>query len=237
LDIREKLIQRYADRGKLSIKGQLRLALKRSAWIAVVGGARALKRTLDIVGSLALLVTLSPILSLLALLIRIDSPGPVLFKQVRIGKWGQPFKIFKFRSMYTDAEARKSSLIAKNEMIGGVLFKMKDDPRITRVGSYIRKTSLDELPQLWNVLRGDMSLVGPRPPVPGEVSHYSLSDRRRLEVKPGITCIWQVSGRSNIPFAEQVELDAAYIESQSVWLDIKLLARTVPAVLLGRGAY
>jgi lipopolysaccharide/colanic/teichoic acid biosynthesis glycosyltransferase len=145
--------------------------------------------------------------------------------------------MYKFRSMYVDAEARTAALLARNEMGGGVIFKMKQDPRITRVGKYIRRASIDELPQLWNVLRGEMSLVGPRPPVPGEVSQYSLSDRRRLEVRPGITCIWQVSGRSEIPFAQQVELDAAYIESQSIWMDLKLLAKTIPAVLLGRGAY
>jgi lipopolysaccharide/colanic/teichoic acid biosynthesis glycosyltransferase len=122
-------------------------------------------------------------------------------------------------------------------MDGGVIFKMKHDPRITRVGRYIRRASIDELPQLWNVLKGDMSLVGPRPPVPSEVSQYTLSDRRRLEAKPGITCVWQVSGRSDIPFEQQVELDFAYIESQSLWMDIKLLLKTIPAVLLGRGAY
>jgi len=139
--------------------------------------------------------------------------------------------------MYIDAEARKAALMAQNEMAGGVLFKMKDDPRITRVGKYIRRGSIDELPQLWNVLKGDMSLVGPRPPVPSEVALYTLADRRRLDAIPGITCIWQVSGRSEIPFKQQVELDVAYIESQSFWLDLKLLLKTIPAVLLGRGAY
>jgi lipopolysaccharide/colanic/teichoic acid biosynthesis glycosyltransferase len=145
--------------------------------------------------------------------------------------------MYKFRSMYIDAEARKAALAKNNEMDGGVIFKMKHDPRITRVGRYIRRASIDELPQLWNVLKGDMSLVGPRPPVPSEVSQYTLSDRRRLEAKPGITCVWQVSGRSDIPFEQQVELDFAYIESQSLWMDIKLLLKTIPAVLLGRGAY
>lgn len=139
--------------------------------------------------------------------------------------------------MYIDAESRKKELEAKNEMNGGVLFKMKDDPRITKVGKFIRKTSLDELPQLLNVLVGDMSLVGPRPALPSEVNQYSPAERRRLEVIPGITCIWQVSGRSDIPFDKQVGLDVDYIESQSFWLDIKLLLHTIPAVLLGRGAY
>ena len=127
--------------------------------------------------------------------------------------------------------------MAQNEMEGGVLFKMKDDPRITKVGRIIRKTSIDELPQLWNVFKGEMSLVGPRPPVTQEVDQYSLSDRRRLEVIPGITCIWQVSGRSDIPFDQQVELDVQYIESQSFWNDIKILLKTVPALLFGTGAY
>jgi exopolysaccharide biosynthesis polyprenyl glycosylphosphotransferase len=237
LEFRQLLLSRYAAVGRLGFWGRLRLSFKRSIWVIVIGGTRLLKRLLDLAGAAFLLMVLSPILSLLALLIRLDSPGPVLFKQFRIGKWGKPFQIYKFRSMYIDAEARKTALSASNEMHGGVTFKMKQDPRITRVGRYIRRASIDELPQLWNVLRGDMSLVGPRPPVPVEVSQYTLSDRRRLEVKPGITCIWQVSGRSDIPFAQQVELDAAYIESQSLWMDIKLLLKTIPAVLLGRGAY
>jgi len=139
--------------------------------------------------------------------------------------------------MYIDAETRKKELEKMNEMNGGVLFKMKEDPRITKVGKFIRKASIDELPQLWNVFVGDMSLVGPRPALPSEVNQYSLAERRRLEVIPGITCIWQVSGRSDIPFDKQVGLDVEYIESQSLWLDFKLLFLTIPAVLLGRGAY
>jgi exopolysaccharide biosynthesis polyprenyl glycosylphosphotransferase len=236
-EFRQRLVDRYGCAGRLNFCGRLRLVVKRSIWIAVIGGAQTFKRLIDIIGSVALLIALSPLFALLALLIRMDSPGPVLFKQTRIGKWANPFQMYKFRSMYVDAEARKVALGASNEMKGGVIFKMKHDPRITRVGGCIRKASIDELPQLWNVFRGDMSLVGPRPPVPSEVSQYTLSDRRRLEVKPGITCIWQVSGRSDIPFDQQVELDAAYIESQSVWMDIKLLLKTIPAVLLGRGAY
>ena len=139
--------------------------------------------------------------------------------------------------MYIDAEQRKAALMAQNEMAGGVLFKMQNDPRITRIGRFIRRASIDELPQLWNVFKGDMSIVGPRPPLPSEVQDYTLSDRRRLQVIPGITCIWQVSGRSDIPFDEQVELDVRYIESQSLWTDICILFKTVPAVFLGRGAY
>ena len=139
--------------------------------------------------------------------------------------------------MYIDAEARKQELMDQNEMQGGVLFKMKDDPRITRVGGFIRRYSIDELPQLWNVLRGDMSLVGPRPPVPSEVEQYSISDRRRLDAIPGITGLWQVSGRSDIPFDQQVELDVQYIHNATLWENIKLLLKTIPAVLSGRGAY
>jgi lipopolysaccharide/colanic/teichoic acid biosynthesis glycosyltransferase len=139
--------------------------------------------------------------------------------------------------MYLDAEARKTALLGDNEMAGGTTFKMKADPRVTRVGRFIRKASIDELPQLWNVLVGDMSLVGPRPPVPQEVASYDAVSMRRLAVKPGITCIWQVAGRSDIPFAEQVQLDLRYIDERSLWMDVKLLLATVPAVLLARGAY
>ena len=139
--------------------------------------------------------------------------------------------------MFRDAEQRKQELLQLNEMAGGVTFKMKHDPRVTRVGRFIRKASIDELPQLWNVFNGDMSLVGPRPPVPQEVAQYSAHERQRLAVKPGITCIWQVSGRSDIPFNEQVLMDIEYIRRRSLWLDISLLLRTIPAVLLARGSY
>lgn len=236
-EFQERLISRFASSGRLGFQGRLRLAFKRFVWVMVIGGAHALKRFIDIAGSILIMIVLSPILALIALIIRIDSPGPVTFKQIRVGKWSTPFYMYKFRSMYIDAEARKAALARSNEMKGGVTFKMKDDPRITRIGRYIRRASIDELPQLWNVLKGEMSLVGPRPSLISEVSEYTLSDRRRLDIKPGITCIWQVSGRSDIPFDQQVELDSAYIESQSVWMDIKLLFKTIPAVLLGRGAY
>ena len=236
-EAREELLRRFADGGAPSRGWRLRFQLKRLAWVAVVTTTRILKRILDIVGSTALAILLSPFFLLVIALIRIDSPGPIFFAQQRVGRHGRPFDMFKFRSMSADAEAHKTALTSKNEMEGGVTFKMKDDPRITRVGRYIRRGSIDELPQLWNVLKGEMSLVGPRPPLPAEVAEYTLEDRRRLEVVPGITCIWQVSGRSEIPFNRQVELDVAYIESQSLWLDLKLLLRTIPAVLLGRGAY
>ncbi len=195
------------------------------------------KRIFDVSVVLMALLLVSPILMVVALLIRLDSKGPIFFSQVRVGKNGQRFKMYKFRSMYINAEQRKLELMTHNEMQGGVLFKMKGDPRVTRVGRFIRKYSIDELPQLWNVVIGDMSLVGPRPPLLIEVEQYTPYQRRRLSVTPGLTCIWQVSGRSEIPFVKQVELDLEYIATQSFWNDMRLLLRTVPAVLKARGAY
>ncbi|QYK14893.1 WecB/TagA/CpsF family glycosyltransferase [Shewanella rhizosphaerae] len=211
--------------------------LKRSTHALRLSLNRVSKRLLDILGAGILLILLTPLLLLTALLIRLESPGAILYSQQRAGLNNKPFTMWKFRSMYQDAEARLAALKASNEMDGGVLFKMKRDPRITRIGKLIRKASIDELPQLWNVLKGEMSLVGPRPALPSEVSQYSLSDRRRLSVKPGITCIWQVSGRSDIPFDKQVLLDVDYIYQQSLWADIRLLLKTIPAVLFARGAY
>ena len=179
---------------------------------------------------------LSPLFLLTALAIKIDNPGPVFFSQPRVGKQGRLFTMYKFRSMITGADKMKDQLLDRDES-GGVIFKMKKDPRITKVGRIIRKLSIDELPQIWNVLKGDMSMVGPRPPVPREVAEYEYSDRRRLDVIPGITCIWQVSGRSNIDFKGQVRLDVDYINSQSFWGDLKILLKTIPAVLFGKGAY
>jgi len=225
--LRELVLARYGNLGQATLLHRLRFQLKRAGWAAVVQGSYLLKRLLDILASGLLLILLAPFFAIIALLIRLESPGPVLFKQTRVGRWGELFTMWKFRSMYTDAEARKAELIKQNEMLGGVTFKMRQDPRVTRVGRVIRKTSIDELPQLWNVFKGDMSLVGPRPPVPAEVNEYSLTDRRRLEVIPGITCIWQVSGRSEIPFDQQVELDVEYIQSQSFWRDIKILLKTI----------
>lgn len=195
------------------------------------------KRCMDRAGAGLGLILLAPFFALLAILIKLESPGPVLFSQTRIGLGGQPFRCWKLRSMYADAEQRKQELLAKNEMDGGTLFKMKRDPRITRVGRFIRKASIDELPQLWNVFIGDMSLVGPRPPVPSEVAQYTARERQRLFVTPGITCIWQVSGRSDLPFPKQVLLDIEYMQKRSLWTDIKLLLRTLPAVIFARGAY
>ena len=195
------------------------------------------KRGFDIISALILLMVLGPLLAIVALLIKCDTKGPVFFHQKRVGLGGSSFTMWKFRSMSTDAEETKSLLEKDNEMHNGVLFKMKQDPRITRVGSLIRKASIDELPQLLNVLKGDMSLVGPRPPLPQEVAKYSRKDFQRLMVLPGITCLWQVCGRSDIPFEQQVELDLQYIESQSFWFDVVLLLRTIPAVLTAKGAY
>lgn len=221
-----------------------RVGWKRLSWLAVVNATFFLKRTLDIAGSLLALLLLAPVFCVLALLVKVDG-GPAFFRQTRVGLNGREFKMLKFRSMCLDAEARLGELLARNEKASGVTFKMKDDPRITRLGKLLRKSSLDELPQFWNVLCGDMSLVGPRPPVTREVALYSPADRRRLLVKPGITCLWQVGerrgglfeigDRNAIDFPEQVSLDVRYIESQSVGKDLWLLAKTVPAILFGKG--
>jgi len=209
-----------------------RLLMLRGA-IALVEGCR---RAVDVIGALVGLVVFSPVMAAAALAIKLEDGGPVFFRQTRVGRWGRPFQIVKFRSMRVDAEAMKDTLLAQNET-GAVTFKMKVDPRITKVGTWIRKLSIDEMPQFLNVVRGEMALVGPRPPVPREVALYGPHERRRLEVVPGITCIWQVSGRSDIPFDGQVLLDIRYIRSRSLWQDLRLLVATVPAVVLGRGAY
>jgi exopolysaccharide biosynthesis polyprenyl glycosylphosphotransferase len=198
--------------------------------------ALAAKRAIDLVLSAAALLVLSPLLLATAIAIKLDSPGPVLFRQRRMGVNGREFMLLKFRSMYRDAEARLEALLARNEASGPV-FKIRDDPRVTRVGRFIRRTSIDELPQFWNVLSGEMSIVGPRPPIPSEVEKYQRRHLRRLSVKPGITCTWQVSGRSSIGFDRWMELDLHYIDNWSLWQDVKILARTIPAVLTGRGAH
>ena len=193
------------------------------------------KRRFDVAVSAAAIVLLSPIFLLCALAVRLTSSGPVLFRQTRVGQGGKLFTCFKFRSMHIDAEKRRAELLHLNEMSGPV-FKIKRDPRMTIVGKYLRKFSLDELPQLFNVLKGDMSVVGPRPPIPDEVMSYTNHQLKRLSVKPGLTCIWQVSGRSDIPFDRWVELDIAYIEIMSMKTDLNILLKTVPAVITGRGA-
>ena len=196
----------------------------------------AAKRAIDIVVSLLALLLTLPIFAITALLIAVTSPGPVFYVQERIGRGGIPFRMLKFRSMYVDADKRKAELAALNEASGPV-FKVRRDPRVTPVGRWIRKLSIDELPQLINVLRGEMSLVGPRPPLPEEYAVYDAYALRRLLVSPGLTCIWQVGGRSNIDFDQWVEMDVEYIRNWSLALDVKLLLKTVPAVLSGHGAY
>lgn len=206
----------------------------RAEWLA--HGDDLLKRAFDIAVSLLLLVLISPTLAVIGLAVWIEDGGAMFFAQTRVGRYGKHFKMYKIRSMCPDADQRLKEVLEKNQLREGVTFKLKDDPRMTRVGKWLRKYSFDELPQLYNVLRGDMSLVGPRPPVPREVAMYRPADRRRLAAKPGITCIWQISGRSEIDFSGQVGLDVGYIESQSFWSDLKILAKTVPAVLSGKGA-
>ncbi|HZO90242.1 MAG TPA: exopolysaccharide biosynthesis polyprenyl glycosylphosphotransferase [Chthonomonadaceae bacterium] len=196
----------------------------------------AAKRGLDILLALLLLIAAAPLMALIAALVKLTSRGPAIFKQTRIGLGGKPFTCYKFRSMCADAESRRQHLLHLNE-VSGPVFKIKNDPRVTPIGRILRKYSLDELPQLFNVLQGDMSLVGPRPPVAQEVAQYGERERRRLAVKPGLTCLWQVNGRSHIAFDRWVELDLLYIETMSFWGDIKILLQTIPAVLTGRGAH
>ncbi|WP_240669729.1 sugar transferase [Actinoplanes solisilvae] len=200
------------------------------------GGSRLVKEVFDRLGALALLMIFGPLLMAVALCVRCTSRGPVLFRQVRVGRDGRLFRIFKFRSMYVDAEARLAELRHLNEH-DGVLFKIRDDPRVTRVGHYLRRFSLDELPQLLNVLLGQMSLVGPRPPLPSEVAVYADDVRRRLAVKPGMTGLWQVSGRSDLPWEEAVRLDLRYVENWTLSLDLVILLRTMTAVVRSSGAY
>ena len=178
----------------------------------------------------------SPLFITVSLIIKLTSKGDIFFVQKRVGLNGTIFNMYKFRSMVVNAEDLKEKLMKENESKDGVTFKMKNDPRVTRVGAFIRKTSIDELPQLLNVLKGEMSLVGPRPPVINEVKEYNVDDKKRLHAVPGITCIWQVSGRSSIPFKEQVKMDKEYIKSQSLFKDIILMLKTIPAVLLQRGS-
>lgn len=200
------------------------------------GSVRLQKRALDLLVASTAIITLAPILALTALAIRLDSRGPAIFRQTRIGKDGKPFTMFKFRSMTTDAEAKRQDLLATSDR-SGVCFKARRDPRVTRVGRLIRRASIDELPQIFNVLRGEMSIVGPRPALPSEVRNYPVRAYGRLAVKPGITGVWQVSGRADIGFDQMVEMDLDYARRASVALDFSLILRTFGAVLTGRGAY
>jgi lipopolysaccharide/colanic/teichoic acid biosynthesis glycosyltransferase len=196
----------------------------------------AVKQVLDHALAAVALLIAAPLFLLVMLAIKLEDAGPVFFRQTRIGLGGKPFRMWKFRSMVVDAEARLAAIRAQSER-DGPCFKMKQDPRVTRVGAVLRRLSLDELPQLLNILSGDMSLVGPRPALPSEVLSYSPAARERLAGKPGLTCTWQVSGRANIPFEEQVELDVAYLRTRSLMTDLVLMLRTIPAVLTARGAY
>jgi len=195
------------------------------------------KRMLDVCLAATACLLLTPVFLVVYLAIRLSDFGPALFIQTRVGKNGREFRCFKFRSMVTDAEQLKQHLLQYNKHLDQRTFKLEADPRITWIGKLIRKTSIDELPQILNVLIGDMSIVGPRPPVPSEVAIYSKHDRKRLAVKPGLTCLWQVSGRSNIPFPQQVQMDIEYIKKQSIGYDLYLIVKTIPAVVSGRGAY
>lgn len=195
------------------------------------------KRLMDVAVSATLLVVLAPLFLVVSLCVKLTDGGPVFFRQKRVGLNGRVFDFFKFRSMVVDAEAKKAELLRMNKHANSITFKMCRDPRVTWVGRILRKTSLDELPQFWNVLVGEMTLVGPRPAVVSEVQRYTARERRRLAVIPGLTCIWQVSGRADLDFQQQVELDVRYIRERSLLLDFKLMLLTVPAVLSGKGAY
>lgn len=214
-----------------------RLYVSSLRWHWAARGERLLKRSVDVAAGLVLTAVLGPIALLAAVLIKLTDGGPVLFWQKRVGLNGRVFEFPKLRSMVMNAEALRPQLDAANEHKTGVTFKMRRDPRVTWIGRIIRRLSIDEVPQLWNVLNGDMSLVGPRPALPAEVRRYSRADRRRLEVVPGLTCLWQIGGRADVPFEKQVQLDVSYIHDRSLWMDLSILLRTVPAVLGGRGAY
>jgi lipopolysaccharide/colanic/teichoic acid biosynthesis glycosyltransferase len=199
-------------------------------------GYDAAKRALDLILGTLILVLLLPVFPVIAVMIKLDSAGPVFFKQARVGKGGRIFNFYKFRSMYQDAEAQKRAVEALNEQEGPV-FKVRTDPRITSVGKFLRRSSMDEVPQILNVFRGEMSIVGPRPPLPSEVAQYQSWQRMRLEVLPGITCLWQISGRSHIGFDEWMRLDMEYLMSRSIRTDLSIFFKTVPAVIARKGAY
>lgn len=222
-----------ADVKRLRWQQRVRLLL----WEGALSSLLVIKRVIDIVGSLSAIIIFMPLFLITALCIVIEDGWPVFYMQSRVGMNGRVFNFYKFRSMRRDADRIREQLMNQNESSDGVIFKMKQDPRVTRVGRFIRRFSIDETPQFFNVLTGDLSLVGPRPPLPSEVAQYTLEDRKRLHVKPGLTCLWQIGGRSEIPFEQQVHLDLEYINSRSIWNDIRIMLKTVPAVLLGRGAY
>lgn len=221
---------------RISIRPVAGLSLLHLERPSVSGGPHMLKGIFDRVVGCLMLLGVSPILLVTAILVKLTSRGPVLFRQTRVGRGGEQFQMLKFRTMVADAEARKAELHALNEG-NGILFKVRNDPRITRVGKYLRRFSIDELPQLVNVLRGDMSLVGPRPPLPAEVAQYAIDDARRMLVKPGLTGLWQVSGRSDLTWEESMRLDLRYADNWSIALDLLILWKTARAVLGSAGAY
>ena len=216
---------------------RLSIRTKSSLWLLRCKMQSVLKRAIDLLGAGLGLLFLLPLLIPVAIGIKVTSPGPLFYSQVRVGHRGKLFRMWKFRSMYIDADARKAALMEQNESADGVIFKMKKDPRITPIGRIIRRLSIDELPQLYNVLTGEMSLVGPRPALESEVAQYPVLARARLEAMPGLTGLWQISGRSDLPFDKQVLLDTAYVNQQSALNDVKLIAKTIPAVVSGKGAY
>ena len=222
-----------ADIAVLRWKQRSRLAF----WETGLRSLFVIKRFVDIIVSLLALIVLIPLFGLVAICVLIDDGFPVMFRQKRVGLYGHEFYLHKFRTMCRDAEKQQAALAPQNESLDGMMFKIKKDPRITRVGRVLRRFSIDETPQFLNVLVGDLSLVGPRPPLPSEVARYSLADRKRLHVKPGLTCLWQVQGRSDVSFETLMSLDMQYIRSQSAWKDLVIIIKTIPAVLFGRGAY
>lgn len=235
-DKASRMLDKFANEHFNQVSNVQRMRFHLLRWVIRNKIVGSLERVFDLVLVIPLLILTSPVLILTAIAIKLDSPGPIIFRQERVGKWGDRFNLYKFRSMHENAEALQADLMEQNDA-DEVIFKMKDDPRITRVGRFIRKSSLDELPQLLNVLKGNMRLVGPRPPVPYEVDQYEYDYLRRLDVIPGITGLQQVSGRSDLPFKQWVELDLQYIEERSLLKDIQILLRTIPAVIRGRGAY
>lgn len=217
----------------------LAIAQQREAPATATSGYKAVKRTFDVVVGGLITVIVSPLLLVAALLVKLDSRGPVFFRQVRMGQGMQPFRVWKFRTMHTDADPevhrRYIEQLVKGEAPDSGLKKLVDDPRVTRVGSFLRKTSIDELPQLFNVLAGEMSLVGPRPGIEYELEHYLPRHFRRFDVKPGITGLWQVSGRNELDFVEMLDLDVRYVDDMGPWTDLKVLAKT-PMAMVGKGA-
>lgn len=236
-DLHEALELQYGKHNsfRLALQGTL-TTFNLFMWKTSLATKRGLKRAIDILGSLFFLVLLTPLFLVTALAILIEDGRPLFYNQIRVSRNGRLFTMYKFRSMFNNADEIKKTL-QSDESTGSVIFKMKNDPRITRSGKIIRKFSIDELPQLWNVLVGDLSLVGPRPPLPDEVAAYSPTDTKRLTVTPGLTCIWQVSGRSDIDFETQVQMDIDYIKELTPTTDLKLLLKTIPAVISGKGAY